>query len=305
MPLTLKELIRGFRRPDLGSLFVLASTLAQCISAFHTAGWLHKNISAHNVLFFDSQLAKILPSNYLAEAHERGRNRIPAPRNEAAGTRVAVKSKPVPTTNHPVSPAPRKFSLRRILSRPRLAEERNRSPHAASPPPPLPVHPLLSASQPSLGASSNVSLISLNEKSVSMEPPDALKKPYVVGFNHTRENETAALTTEASPDPAQRLYQHHGYLGKRPGEGFHAQYDWYSLGVVLLEIGLWQTVEEMTPKLTGQEARTYWLSRCVPRLSSTMGTTYQEAVRLSLECAPGDAGSIAEIVVRNLKKCYA
>ena len=297
-PLTLKELIRGFARPELGALFVLASTLAQCVAAFHKVGWLHKNISAHNVLFFDSQLAEMLPSD-LAEAHERGRNRIPIPRNASArprATSTAESLTPSPSATPPV----KQSMFKRMLSRPRKAKRRSRSPQAASPTPPLP-----STSQPPLVTPSSDSLVSPTARPVPTVTGDALKRPYVVGFNHTRENESAALTTEASRDPAQQLYQHPRYLGKRPSQRFQEQYDWYSLGVVLLEIGLWQDAEEMAPGLAGQEARDRWLSQCLPLLGATMGSTYQDAVSLCLEYLAGDENRIEDRVVPSLMKCYA
>lgn len=312
-PLTLKEVIRAFARPELGTLFVLASALAQCILAFHKAGWLHKNISAHNMLFFDSQLARLLP-NGIEDAQERGRDRNPVPRNACAEPSVvpaAPLPSPTPSPQPPSESAPVKKSIfKRMLSRsrPRRSEERGHHQQATSLAPPLPSTGQLSpsTSQPSERAASSVSLVSHHEKPSPAVPEGVLKRPYVVGFNHTRENDTGALTSTASRDPPQQLYQHPSYLGKHASQSFQPQYDWYSLGVVLLETGLWQTAEEMAPGLTGQEARTCWLTQYLPRLGTTMGSTYQNAVRLCLGCSPGDNdANIGEPVVRGLMRCYA
>ncbi|KAF2648100.1 kinase-like protein [Lophiostoma macrostomum CBS 122681] len=56
VPTTLFDLIRNTKdvrkRPDLGQLFALAHALAQSLLECHSIRWLHKNISAHHVVFF-------------------------------------------------------------------------------------------------------------------------------------------------------------------------------------------------------------------------------------------------------------
>ena len=205
----------------------------------------------------------------------------------------------LPTTE--LAKPPYKQSVfKRMLSRPRKPKDQSHSPISGSSTPPLPL-----PGHPSLNASSDISPLFTNERLVASALDDALKKPYIVGFNHTRENDESALTTGASRDLAQQLYQHLEYLGKKTSQRYCARYDWYSIGVVLLEIGLWQAAEEMHPEPNTQAARSHWLSQCVPRLGAVMGRTYRDAVKECLEWSPRDEDRFEELVVGGLKRCYA
>ncbi|KAL9120617.1 MAG: hypothetical protein Q9187_002825 [Circinaria calcarea] len=62
-PVRLKKLLR-YRKsynfyPDLSQKLVLAKTLIACVQSFHTSGWLHKNISSLNILFFQNSISTI------------------------------------------------------------------------------------------------------------------------------------------------------------------------------------------------------------------------------------------------------
>jgi hypothetical protein len=52
-PETLRNIIRTSREPPLGQKFELAAALAQSLSIFHSANWLHKGFRSDNILFFD------------------------------------------------------------------------------------------------------------------------------------------------------------------------------------------------------------------------------------------------------------
>ena len=60
-PLTLVEVITKtesrHRRPALDEVFVLAHILVESILSFYKAGWLHKGISAYNIIFFPCYLS--------------------------------------------------------------------------------------------------------------------------------------------------------------------------------------------------------------------------------------------------------
>ena len=56
-------------RPCLGCQFMLAKGLAHCIWSFHEAGWVHKNITSHQILFFaesEKQIHQSFGSGILA-----------------------------------------------------------------------------------------------------------------------------------------------------------------------------------------------------------------------------------------------
>ncbi|KAK6502434.1 hypothetical protein TWF506_003014 [Arthrobotrys conoides] len=157
-------------RPTLGALFKLAHTLAKAILDAQTAGWVHKNISSHNILF---------------------------------------------------------------LQRP-------------------------------------------NESC-----RDIFKRPYLLGFSYSRENSDTVLTT-GPQSSTQTDYQSLVYLNGSSTKGSHyrQEFDYYSLGLVLLEIGLWDTLSEIrnesedgTPEQIQQLFRTK-----IPLLDSYMGELYKNAV---------------------------
>jgi serine/threonine protein kinase len=178
-PSTLQQLIQegalGKDSPFLDARFRLAHTLAQSVHSFHTVGWMHKNISSHNILFFRS-------------------------------------------------------------------------------------------------------------KDDSLQ--ETIKSPYLVGLNHSRPDDPNAFTDGSSDD---RDYQHPLYT---PETRFCHQFDFYSLGLVLLEIGLWTTLKTLTKgkeTLSPIALKKMIIERRLPRLKYVMGTVYHSVVKSCLTMA--DPGS--------------
>jgi hypothetical protein len=58
-PVSLRFLLKKTNRPSLGSLFDLAQTISQSLLNFHKADWLKRDISSHNVIFFDRRLSNL------------------------------------------------------------------------------------------------------------------------------------------------------------------------------------------------------------------------------------------------------
>jgi hypothetical protein len=105
--------------------------------------------------------------------------------------------------------------------------------------------------------------------------------PYVVGFNHSRPDEISAFT--GGPESsATNHYQHPSYFVKRR---YCAEYDYYSLGVVLLEIGLWAPLSRIIRKQQGsyEEIRQFLIEKRLPVLRRSMGRQYYEAVKICLQ----------------------
>lgn len=71
-----------------------------------------------------------------------------------------------------------------------------------------------------------------------------LRHFYLIGFNHARPNDPKAFTEGPPPSPNARRYHHPDYTiaSMRRGNRFRLEYDYYSLGLMLLEIGLWDTI---------------------------------------------------------------
>ena len=107
---------------------------------------------------------------------------------------------------------------------------------------------------------------------------ELLKRPYVVGFEHSRPNEEQAFTSRL--EQAHLDYQHPDFID---GARFRPEFDFYSLGIVLLEIGLWKSIDQMTEGddwegISRDMFRGRLLTRRVPQLGQSMGARYRKAV---------------------------
>jgi serine/threonine protein kinase len=148
---------------------------------------------------------------------------------------------------------------------------------------------------------------------------ESVRTPYVIGFNHSRPDEPNAFS--AGPDESFRHQKYrHPWYGKEAVR-FRPDFDYYSLGIVLLEIGLWKTLDDMTKgfdtsSLDNLQERL--LKQRVPLLGHSMGDGYCKAVKTCLK--GGDFGlpmgaectaeatislhlSFEENVVEPLSKC--
>lgn len=72
------------------------------------------------------------------------------------------------------------------------------------------------------------------------EPGNEIPAIFLVGFKDFRTEEGRTLKF-GDEDPEKNLYRHPARQGTRPEREFVMQHDIYSLGVCLLEIGLWQS----------------------------------------------------------------
>ncbi|EPE28020.1 Protein kinase-like (PK-like) [Glarea lozoyensis ATCC 20868] len=145
----------------------------------------------------------------------------------------------------------------------------------------------------------------LNQIIRSEESP-GLQKPVITGFGFSRpvDDEFGSISVDAIPSVAisndalsalgQSLYAHHSVIGRSP-VGFSAKFDIYSLGLVLLEVGLWTRLEDLLPsrntlRRLGIEGPVFstkvfieafhdtLIARYLPRLNRAMGGIYGSAV---------------------------
>jgi hypothetical protein len=116
-------------------------------------------------------------------------------------------------------------------------------------------------------------------------PVQDLPKPYFIGFNHSRPNSKDAFTDKPPRVPEEEDYQHPQYFNSS-GLRFRAEYDYYSLGLVLLEIGLWTRLNDLIPgdiaNYPPAAQQQHWLKHAVPQLKRSMGNLYMESVRTCL-----------------------
>lgn len=159
----------------------------------------------------------------------------------------------------------------------------------------------------------NVAFFPIEELPISKK----IKEPYIIGFNHSRPDDPLAFT-EGFQD-TNRHYQHPAYL--KAASRYSPEFDYYSLGIVLLEIGLWSPLSHILPKLDSyspEKVREKLVGFRIPLLGQVMGVAYREAV---MACFEGnfreskleDEGRLnaqsvhlnfERLVVRRLKKCW-
>lgn len=132
----------------------------------------------------------------------------------------------------------------------------------------------------------------LHSMNVLFFPQDGIKdakwaqEPRILGFAYGRENAIDSFTNGPDDDVQLRKYQHPKYLTHR--ERYREEFDYYSVGMILLEIGHWQTLSKLTEtrgfqgKSEEQFGRRVIANR-VPDLALNMGTRYMEATRRCLE----------------------
>jgi hypothetical protein len=121
-------------------------------------------------------------------------------------------------------------------------------------------------------------------------------KPHLIGFEYSRPVTTDTLKSY-DDDPERNLYRHpdrQGMPDAGRGTIFQKHHDLYSLGVVLLEIGLWQTAEtlrdavalsrhEKPERIYRQKLQALYIEAARTRLAHSMGPAYVKAVVACLE----------------------
>ena len=126
----------------------------------------------------------------------------------------------------------------------------------------------------------------------------AFESPYLIGFRHGRPH--AAFTEGPASDDDERNYEHPDY--SQLNKPFSSKYDYYSLGVVLLEIGLWKCLQSMKVPdgLSPAAFRSHILTVMVPRLGQSMGATYRDVVSVCLGTKFDQNDSIDDEVERKV-----
>lgn len=296
-PWTLKEVIQRFQRPVLGSIFMLARNIAFCVLQFHRTNWLHKNISTYNVVFFHD----LLPT---AERDASRPHRTT--RKEMRGEEIPTATAQSQTSVRPVK-AEKKPLFSKIKATLSTKEPSKVAPKSKTSPAGTDTSNLERAEAQPQNPSSD-SLTPSTKRSV-LHAESEFQSPYLVGFNHTRPDEETAFTSGTSREIHQRPYQHPECQMRDRGYRFRTEFDYYSLGVVLLEIGLWTPLEELVVKGIGsyppRRQKDLWLDEFVPALGPPMGEIYREAVRFCLTCEDAAAASFEMAVVNELGRCCA
>lgn len=147
-----------------------------------------------------------------------------------------------------------------------------------------------------------------------------MKDPYLIGFEYSRPNTQDALTSGPPDDKSQLDYCHPAYL--RDNTRYRPEFDYYSLGLLLLELAYWRPLNAITSKFHGvdqspEEMRKWLLKSPVEGLRVKVGECYQGAVKacLSFDVGTSDLkGRDLDLdtlklfeggVIGPLKLCYA
>lgn len=138
---------------------------------------------------------------------------------------------------------------------------------------------------------------------------EAFDKPYLIGFNHARQSNDQALSHGPTNIQILRHYVDPEYLAGKLNGRFHWRYDFYSLGILLLEVGVWRCVSDWTTsekwrklRLSPFDLRRKIIDELVPILGSTMGRTYMDTVTACLTKDFKDAGHGLENVLLSFKE---
>ena len=149
---------------------------------------------------------------------------------------------------------------------------------------------------------------------------ELLRRPYLIGFNRSRQDLATAFTEGPNAADKSLEYMHPRYIEDKCR--FRRGFDYYSLGLVLLEIGLWHSLSVMLfrldifpPKMSEKVLKEF-LIKFVPTLNHTMGVDYCGAVHecLSWDTTVDDAAMTEEeragllfkferLVVEQIRRC--
>ncbi|TVY46158.1 hypothetical protein LOCC1_G003445 [Lachnellula occidentalis] len=115
-------------------------------------------------------------------------------------------------------------------------------------------------------------------------------KPYLSGFDFARPARADEMTEIPGDVPAYNMYRHPSTQGQGfgPRESFRKSFDIYSLGVVLVELASWQTIDrvldlEVGRMRTGMKIRDTLLEKNrIREVGSNMGEMYERATEKCL-----------------------
>jgi hypothetical protein len=115
----------------------------------------------------------------------------------------------------------------------------------------------------------------------------SLENPYFAGFASARPDIASEDSSRSAVKDYIKLYCHPDIQGPGGGlvAGYRSLYDIYSLGTVLIEIGLWRSLARWAPSnlTSNMDFKQILLDNVVPCLGASMGENYMNAVQKCLE----------------------
>jgi serine/threonine protein kinase len=112
--------------------------------------------------------------------------------------------------------------------------------------------------------------------------------PYLIDLRTSRPDSEEWYSEPPSYDHVAVLYQHPDYqkINCSNPKRYRAEFDYYSLGCVLLEIGSWQPLKDLwdnNPGISSPDFRDLLVKKYAPRLAPRVGRSYANAVIFCLQ----------------------
>ncbi|KAH8760745.1 hypothetical protein BGZ57DRAFT_829788 [Hyaloscypha finlandica] len=116
---------------------------------------------------------------------------------------------------------------------------------------------------------------------------ETLGKPLLMGFEESRDDSTLSNYVQNSCAWDVNIYRHPQRQGTNPAARYSMAHDVYSLGVVLLELGLWQPLEKWKSQMIAEAGHSSvkvleYLQRLAERTAITMGERFRDVVLFCL-----------------------
>ncbi len=119
-----------------------------------------------------------------------------------------------------------------------------------------------------------------------------LSKPYLCGFDFSRPSSRDEMTEMPPHNPEYDVYRHPHAHGQSPGTSFHQAYDIYSVGVILVEIAHWRSIEQVLkiddlstarPAITRRVREKLLTKATMKQIAARTGFRYQNVVQVCLD----------------------
>ena len=148
---------------------------------------------------------------------------------------------------------------------------------------------------------------SATRSSAVAEGIPAISSPFLLGLGASRPDQMGEMSVASTDPAASDLHRHPDSLKGMSRKTYGKSFVIYSLGLVLLEIGLWKVLQTYhKPHYSAERFRDkVVIQNLVPNLSSKTGRLYREVVERCISAQENltgeEAGKLMEYVVGSLE----